>query len=308
MEIAFLRPVYLWFLLSLPLMLLVHSYTLRYSRRKALRFANFEAIERVRGEKVFTSNAPLLVLRLIILAAIILALSGMVLWYSARVSEYNFVLAIDASSSMTSDDIKPDRLEAARKEALNFVDSIGGKAKIGVVSFSGVVFIDQELTGDASKVRNAINNIAVKTIGGTNIGGAIINAGNLMLVEDRPGVIVLLTDGQSNVGVTLREAIDYANRNHIIVHTIGLGTEAGGRFADLDITSQIDEESLRLIALNTDGNYYRAADEVTLSEAYKEISRISKQKISLNLTPFLIVLALLLLFMEWAWTTIGITP
>lgn len=308
MEIIFVRPIYLWLLLGLVLLILIHFYSARYARKKALKFANFEAIARVTGIPLLKSNISLLILRLITLLFIILALSGTILWYSGKVSDFNFVLALDASSSMLSNDFSPNRLEAAKLEAINFIDSIGGMVKMGVLSFSGTTFVEQELTTDKYKVKEAIKNLQIKTIGGTNLGGAIINAGNLLLIEDKPRVIILLTDGQSNVGVELGDAIAYANKNHITIHTIGVATEEGGSFGGLDVVSRLDEESLRLIALNTEGNYYRAKDKASLAEAYKEISALSQQRISIDLSPILILFAMFLLFVEWISVVVGVIP
>lgn len=300
MEIRFANPIYLWFLISIILLVIVHFYTLKHTKKKALKFANFEAIARVTGGEVLTKNLTLLFVRVSALAFAVLAIAGTTLYYTGETSNYNFVLALDASSSMTADDFQPDRFEAAKVEAIRFVDSIKTKTKIGVVSFSGTSFVEKELTDDYIVVKETINNIQIKEVGGTDLGEAIVTSTNILNTDNKAKVIILLTDGRSNVGTPLEDAITYANEKYVKIHTIGIGTEEGGKIAGIEAVSTLDEESLRNIALATEGNYYRATDEFTLGQAYQDIIEQTKQRLTLNLSPILMLLAILLLFTEWA--------
>ena len=301
MEITFANPLYLWFLVAIPLMVLAHFLSLRFTRRKALKFANFPAIEYITGERIFSKNYVLLVMRLATLLLMILAVSGPVFWYEGKASDADFMLAVDSSGSMLAKDFEPSRLEAAKKAALAFTDSVTGKTSIGVVSFAGVSFIKQTPTDDVSRVRDALKNISVELVGGTAIGSAIISSVNLLTNPGRSRIIILLTDGQNNVGPAVDEAIDYANENHIAVYTIGIGTEAGGGFPEMNLSfvSKLDSETLRRIANATHGRYYEARNESGLAEAYKEIALSGTQKLSVNLSLVLLIAALILLFAEW---------
>lgn len=309
MQLVFTHPLYLWFLLALPILIFTHFFTLRQSRAHALKFANYEAITRVTEgyilSKPFVSmfrgkNLILLAMRIITLICLTLAVSGTTVFYEGTSTDYDFVIAIDASSSMLAEDFLPTRLEAAKNAAALFVDSLGLRPNVGVVSFAGAAFVEQKLTNRMLEVKQAISSIGIKTVGGTDLGSAIITSTNLFASAGRPKAIILLTDGQSNVGVAPERGIDYANDNGVAVHTIGIGTEQGSQIAGLNITTTIDEETLQLIAKNTGGNYYRVKDEASLINAYKEIADLKKQKISLELAFPLLLAALLILFMEWS--------
>ena len=105
-QITFRDPIFLWFLLSIPFLMITHFYSLRYVTRKAVRFANFEALSRVSGGEALSRNIPLLILRTITLFFLICSVSGPTLWYTGQSSENNYVIALDASRSMLADDFE----------------------------------------------------------------------------------------------------------------------------------------------------------------------------------------------------------
>ncbi len=283
----------------MPLMVLAHYLSLRYTRRRALKFANYPAIERITGKRILSKNYTLLAIRLTTLCLLVLAVSGTVLWYEGRTSDFDFMLAIDASGSMLATDYAPNRLEAAKNAANLFVDNLPGKSTVGVISFAGVSFIKQRPTSDIEKVKNAIKNISIEIVGGTAIGSAIITSSNLLAESDRAKVLILLTDGQNNVGPSIDTAVDYANGNHLTINTIGIGTKEGGEFPNLTFVSKLDPATLKLISNSTGGKYYEAKNETELENAYKEIALSSTQKLSVDLSLYFLFIAILLLFVEW---------
>ena len=109
--------------------------------------------------------------------------------------------------------------------AKDFVDAIPYEINIGVVSFSGSSYIEQDVSLDKSDIKNAIGNIELSGFGGTDLYEAVITSTNLLENEENKA-IVLLSDGQINVG-TIGDAIDYANENDVIIHTIAMGTKEG---------------------------------------------------------------------------------
>jgi len=297
MEIVFLRPIYLWFLLSVILLVAIHFYSLKHLRRRAIKFANFEAIERVTGREVFSKNIFLLFIRVLALVCAIFALAGTTLWYFGQSSDSNFVLAIDTSASMSADDFSPNRLEVAKKEAINFVDYVG-QSRIGLVVFSGVSFVEPELMESGERIKELIREVQIdRTYGGTNLGSAITNGVNLLLSEDSSRTVILLTDGRSNVG-SLDDAIEYSLKNHVLIHIIGVGTVEGGKFAG-DAISKIDQENLALISSATGGNFFMVENQESMAKAYREIASLSDRQISFNLSPLLMLIALGILFFEW---------
>jgi len=306
-DMTFENPVYLWYLLSIPLLVYTHFYFFKHSKLKAVKFANFEALKRVTGEKLITKNIIILVIRVFVLLCIIFAASGAVLWYEGGVSENDFVIAIDTSASMAARDVVPSRIEAAKKAAVEFVDNLDSRSSIGVVSFSGVTFIDSVLIDNKESVKKTIENIEISRTGGTDIAGAIITSTNLLLNSDKGKTIILITDGSNTVGAfiedSVRNGVEYAALNHVVVHTIGVGSESGpiGYLPEYyNISAVYNENTLKLISNTTGGYYFKAMSEEELAQAYKEIGRASKKGfIPVKLSYGLMLIALMLLFFEW---------
>lgn len=310
MELDFSNPEFLWLLLSLPMLVISHFFITKHLRRSAWRFANYEAIDRITGGKPSLTNAmtlsrniSALIIKCAILSLLIFSAAGASLIYYGKGPNTNFVLAVDASSSMLAQDFDPNRIEAAKKAAKLFVDTIAG-GRIAVVSFSGTSFVERQLTRDKFAVKESIENIELKSIGGTDLGNAIITSTNILLKEyEEEGIktraIILLTDGRSTTGTDISEGVKYANKNFVTINTIGVGTEAGGRFANIDIVSTIDEESLIYIANSTNGRYFRAEGEEQLIAAYKTLAETAMEKLLLKLRLPLLLLALALIFIEW---------
>ena len=228
------------------------------------------------------------------------------MWYIGNVSDFDFVLAIDASTSMLADDFNSTRLEAAKDASKIFVDSVLENTKIGVVSFASTAFIDKDLTSDKGSIKTIIESLDTREGGGTNIGDTIITSTNMLITEGDPEktskVIILLTDGQSNIGAPVDIATDYARNKGVIIHTIGVGTEEGGRFLGLDIITKLDEESLIKIAERTNGRYFRAESKEVLKDAFEEIASFTEKKMSFDISWILLMVSLSLLALEWILT------
>ncbi len=306
-NLTFDNPIYLWYLLSIPLLIYTHFYLLRHSKMRAIKFANFEALKRVTGEKLITKNIIILIIRVLILSCVIIAASGAVFWYEGRVNENDFVIAIDISASMGAQDVPPTRIEAAKQTAINFVNNLRSKSSIGVVSFSGTTFIDTVLIDNKDSLRKTIENIELAKTGGTDIAGAIITSTNILLNSKKGKTIVLITDGSNTVGAFIDESvensIDYAVNNHVVVHTIGVGSETGpiGYLPEFyNISAVYNEDTLKQISNSTGGYYFKAMNKEALEQAYKDISEAAKKGIiPLKLSYSLMLIALLLLFIEW---------
>lgn len=307
MELIFTYPGYLWFLLSLPILALTHFFVLRFVKNRAMRFANFEVLERVvssgehgiRHTHFVSKNIGLLINRLIVVTLIILAISGITILYEGNISSFDYVIALDASSSMLADDMNPTRFDVAKESAKEFIDSISYESNVGLVKFAGVAEIVSPLTSSLDELKEEIDGLKMSLASGTDLTEAIFTSINLLPpVSDKKGVVILLTDGRSTVGEPIQTGISYALNNNVVIHTIGIGTLEGGTFMEGGI-SQLDEESLKEIAEKTGGNYYRASSPTALSNAFKEIASIDKGKIDVQLSPLFMFLALALLFMEW---------
>lgn len=297
MEIIFNNPEYLWFLFSIPLLIFAHFATLKNVRRRAVKFANFAAIQRITGGEILSKNLTLLIVRIIILLMFVLAIAGATLTYKGMASNYDYVIGMDNSNSMIVEDFEPNRFEAAKMAAKDFINQLDPDNYVSIMSFSSVSKIESQLSVDFLHVKAVIDRIEMSEVGGTDMGQAIINGANLLWNSDKGKAVILMTDGQSNIGISLDEAVEYANLRDVIVHTIGIGTPEGSDF--FGTTLVLDEESLAYIAANTGGRYFRAENVGELENAYNQIINLTERKISQNLNMSFIFLALLLLLYEW---------
>lgn len=301
MDITFKDPIYLWFLFSVFLLIVVHFITLNRTKRRALKFANFEAIERVTGSEVLSKNIMLLYIRLLIILLVIFAMAGTTIWYTGKASNTDFVLAIDASSSMQAQDMKPTRLEVAKEAAIFFVDSVYARTKIGVLSFSGSAFVELDLTEDMLKVKQAITGISTRYVGGTDILDSVVTGTDLLFKGKNMKSIIVLSDGQINVA-NVDDIVEYAKKNGVVVHTIGIGTEEGGEMAEVPggtVLYKLDIDSLKSIAYGTGGSFHLAKSKYELENAYRDILKSSTARLSFNVSAVLVMIALLLLIAEW---------
>ena len=203
------------------------------------------------------------------------------------VSVIDILLVLDISSSMLADDFKPNRLEAVKKTASEFIQ--GRKEdRIGILVFAGESFIQCPLTIDKTVLKSLVNEITVasKEYDGTAIGMAIANGTNRLRnskVESK--VMILLSDGSNNSGeIDPITAAELANQFNIKIYTIGAGTNKSytripGRGM---IRNEIDEETLMRIAKVTGGKYFRATDIETLGLVYSEISSLERSEIDVK--------------------------
>jgi len=301
MEVTFDNPQFLWFLLAIPVMIIAHYYDWKSKKKESLMFSNFEAAARVFEPTGIPSYTVQLAIRLLIFLCLVFSAAGLNFWYVGPTTDINFVIGIDTSSSMSAEDVAPSRIEAAKESAIEFIDSLPSQSEVGVVSFAGVAFIEQPLEEETGKAKTAIRGLELKPTGGTDLGSAIITASNLLIAKEKKSrAILIITDGQSTVGIPVRRALDYAIKYHITINTIGIGTVEGGDFfGEEGDTTQLDETTLEEIATATGGIYYEAISKQELREIYQKVTQSVFKDIKLILTPYLIMLVLILLIIGW---------
>ncbi len=303
--ISFEYPQILWYLLTVPLFIVAYVYNLRFKKKEALLFSNFESLEHVIGRTFLPSYTLQIVLNVIILLLLIFSAAGLTLWYSGPVAEADFAILIDISASMSAEDISPSRLEAAKTAAISFVESLPPKSKVAIIAFAGVPFVRQPLTEDLSKAESAIASIELKAEGGTDLSSALITAANTLSISERPRVAILITDGASTVGLPVKEGLDFVKSNHISVHTVGIGTEEGGAILDTgtgDRDTTLHEDDLITIAGTTLGRYHRIRSSEDFTISYDEVVESSLSKINIKLSPLLISIVIILMGVWWALT------
>lgn len=237
----------------------------------------------------------LFVLRILALTFIIIALARPQTMYEVQNVEgegIDIVLCLDVSGSMTAQDLTPNRLEAAKNVAIDFVNK-RITDRIGVVIFSGESFTQCPLTTDHNVLISAIENIRNGLLeDGTAIGSGLgTSVDRLRESKSKSKVVILLTDGENNGGLIDPEtAKEIAKAFNIKVYTIGVGTDGYAPIpvnTSLGIVMQqgkvsIDEKLLKQIANETGGRYFRAKDNEDLNGIYGEIDQLEKSKVEIT--------------------------
>lgn len=295
MDFSFSHPQYLIFLLIIPAMFFIHFLSLTSRKKTALKFANFDAISRIQGVDFFSKNLVILFLNIFIVLSLIFAISGLTLHTTMESSSFSYVIAIDSSQSMNANDLSPNRMDAAKETAVNFVENSPADIRFGVISFSGSSRIERDMTDKKDEVVMALKDIILSGYGGTDLYEAVLSS-TILLKNDKQKSVILLSDGQINVG-TIEEAISYANENDVIVHTIGIGTLEGG-MTEYAI-SKLDEDSLKSLAYNTGGVYARIYDKENLTKFFSQALSLTQRKVSISLLEYLIIFAIVVLLIEF---------
>ena len=314
-SIKFANPYFFLLLLLIPTMVAFYFFYLN-KKRTQLTFSGLENFKGIKPSfKQKYSFLPFLlkiiafVLAIIALARPQSSMSGQ----NIKTEGIDIMMALDISASMLAEDLKPNRIDAAKKVAEEFIDSRPND-RIGLVVFSGESFTQCPLTTDHAVLKNLFTGIESGMLAdGTAIGEGLGTAVNrIRNSKAKSKVIILLTDGVNNVGSIAPEtAGEIAKTFGIRVYTIGVGTIGmapypfktpfGIQYQNIEV--QIDETILKQIASETDGKYFRATNSSKLKEIYNEIDKLEKTKIDVtefhNYTeefyPWAIAAALILL-------------
>jgi len=290
-NIVFENGWFLWFGLTVPLMLAWYLY--RQGRSHAafkLSTAGFFSSER-RTFRHYLRHI-LFAMRLTVLALIIVVIArpqSVDRWQSSTTEGIDIVMALDVSGSMLARDFSPDRLEASKNVATEFISS-RPYDRIGLTVFSGESFTQCPLTTDHAVLINLLREVKSGIIeDGTAIGVGLATAINRIKDSDALSkVIILLTDGVNNRGsIDPMTAAEIARTFGIRVYTIGVGsmgyadypvqTPFGIQYQKMQV--EIDEKLLGQIADLTGGMYFRAIDNTSLQRVYGEIDKLEKSKI-----------------------------
>lgn len=293
-HITFAHPQYFILLLLIPLFI----FWLRRNKNNKPSFT-ISSLKGLQNSPVSTIQkwAPVLnLLRILSMLFLIIALARP---QSSNINEtvnsegLDIVLSMDISGSMLAEDFKPNRIEAAKKVANEFIQN-RPTDRIGLVIFSGESFTQCPLTTDQNILREQIKNIRSGLLeDGTAIGMGLATAvERLRNSKAKSKIIILLTDGVNNAGlIDPITALEIAKAYKIRVYTIGVGTEGTAPYPAQDpfgnvvmqqMPVQIDEGLMQKISKETGGKYYRAKDNNSLSKVYKDIDQLEKTKIEIN--------------------------
>ncbi|MFP4844369.1 vWA domain-containing protein [Winogradskyella sp. PE311] len=318
-NIEFLNKELFWFLLLIPIAIV--WYALKYNRQTAEL-----KISSVKGFKTSSSfwtkfRHILFALRLIALALLVTALARPrtvdVSTKTKTTRGIDIVMSIDVSASMLAKDLLPNRLEALKEVAADFINGRPND-RIGLVEYAGEAYTKTPITSDKSIVQRSLRDIKYNTIieGGTAIGmGLATSVNRLKDSKAKSKVIILLTDGVNNSGfIDPKIASELAVEYGVKVYTIGLGTNGmalspiainpNGSFRYGRQKVEIDEDLLNEIADVTGGKYFRATNNKKLAEIYEEINKLEKTEVEEKkyynydekYRPLVLLAGLLLLF------------
>ncbi len=278
MGFGFLEPARLLLLLIIPVIYYAYTIHLKKKRVSALKFSNLEMIKEASGKKhSLRQNLPFYIL----LFAITLLITGLAdphIPLKQAKEGVNVVLVIDNSGSMQANDYTPTRLEAAKRSAAILIRNLDSKDNVGIVVFESGATTAAYLTPYKDKALEKLKAVEPRE-GKTAIGDGVALAIDMATsIPNKKKVVILLSDGVNNAGVvTPGEAVVFAKSLNIQVNAIGMGSVEpvvlGYDFFGHPQYAELDGATLKAIATETGGQYYKSVDDSTLDEIYANISQ-----------------------------------
>jgi Ca-activated chloride channel family protein len=316
-DITFANKELLWLLILIPLLIVWYVFK-NNSLTAEIKTSSIAGFKNIKASTKQRTRHSVFVLRTLAITLLIIVLARPQSKSSRKdikTEGIDIIMALDISGSMLAKDFKPDRLEAAKNVAKEFIDDRPND-RIGLVIFSGESFTQCPLTSDHAVLKNLFSSIKTGMVAdGTAIGNGLATA--ITRIKDskaKSKVVILITDGVNNQGsVAPLTAAEIAKTFGVRVYTIGVGTmgkalapvqmypDGSYEYGYVDVN--IDEQSLTEIAEMTGGKYFRATNNDKLKEVYHEIDRLEKtifeeknfSNKAEHFFPFAIVAALLLL-------------
>jgi Ca-activated chloride channel family protein len=289
-----LNPEFFWLFLLFPIAV-AWLFWKRNQTTSTLKISSLNGFKS--SNSVLAKLKPFLdALRLVALSSLIIAMARPrtvdVSNQTKTTKGIDIVMAVDVSGSMLAKDLKPNRMEALKRVAADFVEQRPND-RIGLVVYASEAYTKTPVTSDKAVVEDAINSIKYDNVlkDGTAIGMGLATAVNrLKDSKAKSKVIILLTDGVNNGGFIEPEtASDIAKQYGIKVYTIAIGTNGmaefpyaiapNGQFLFQMMQVEIDEQLLRNIARKTDGKYFRATSNSKLAEIYESINKLETTEI-----------------------------
>jgi Ca-activated chloride channel homolog len=267
-----------------------------------INYSNFSSLKKAASNKQFLYYIPdiLKVMGIIFLLMALIRPQMVRKETQEKIKGIDIMLALDISGSMQAEDLKPNRLEAAKQVCRDFVGGLQSD-RAGLVVFAGKAFTQCPLTVDYEIVKSFIDQVDLQTvrIDGTAIGEAILTATNRLEASGASKIIILATDGGNNRGISPVDAAKIAAYKKIKIYTIGIGKKGGSPMVYMDnygIKRQAvdrfsgqplkweepDEATLKEVAALSNGQYFRATDERSLKSIYDIIGRLEKQDIQVK--------------------------
>jgi Ca-activated chloride channel family protein len=293
-HLSFAHPLYFGLLLLIPFIIWWQQRT-KAKDNPAVRLTTLAGIAGVKPTWRVRFRPVLFVLRVLALASLSIALARP---QSSNTTEnidsegVDIVLAIDVSGSMLAEDFQPNRIEAAKKVAMQFVDQ-RPTDRLGLVIFSGESFTQCPITIDHNVLKEQLSEIKSGVLqDGTAIGmGLATGVDRLRYAKGKSRVLILLTDGVNNTGlIDPMTALEIAKSYKVRVYTVGVGSMGQAPYPVQTpfgiqkqmMPVQIDEPLLKKISVETGGKYYRATNNTSLASIYKDIDKLEKTKVEIS--------------------------
>lgn len=286
------HPALLWlFLIYIPLIV---WYVMKFRNASpAVSISSTQAFSKMKTSWKVGAMHLEFALTLVCIGAIIVALCRPLTYdnfRNSRIEGTDIALALDISGSMSANDIRPNRISAAKDVARKFINSREND-NMALVVFAGESLSLIPLTNERGALVNYLSSIELGALNdGTAIGDGLTSAINRLLSgEAKSKSIILLTDGTNNAGdVAPLTAAEIARQNGIKVYAIGVGTDGQMTIPDpygyssTVIETKIDEQALRAIAAKTGGKYFRATDRHMLEDVFNEIDKLEKSYLNVE--------------------------
>ena len=330
---TFLWPQFLWLLLALPLLVGVYLWLLRRRKVVVLRYANLSIVKEALGKGPGLRRHIPPALFLLALAAMLVASARPFAVVTLPLQQETIILAMDVSGSMRATDVKPNRLVASQAAAKAFLAELPRNVRVGIVAFAGTAQVVQPPTLSREDLVAAIDKFQMQRA--TAIGSAIVislaelfpdqgidldtvarasGRPRAMAIDAAPkkpqkeftpvapgsynsAAIILLTDGPRTTGVDTLEAAKMAADRGVRVYTVGIGTVDGETigFEGWSMRVRLDEETLKKVALQTQGEYFYAGTAENLKAVYEKLSsRMTVEKKETEVSGLLALVAAVL--------------
>lgn len=272
-----------WLLLSLlllPLLVIFYRWAMKRRRASAIIFSDIDLLREAVGAghtPNWQRHVPA-VLLLLGIAALLFGLARPSAVLRLPRPQSAVMLVMDVSASMTATDLSPNRLEAAKQAAQQFVQRLPENTSVGLVSFSAKANLNAPLTRERKAVLQALNSL--HTDSGTAIGDGLLEAldhiaaqGQATIVAGArsPVLIILLSDGESTEGTPPLQAVARATQAKVQINTVGIGQRGKRTAITQDMKVGLDEDTLKAIAQQTGGRYFYASENEALRQIYSNL-------------------------------------
>lgn len=279
-------------------------------KQRAMKFGNYETLQKVAGKNFLKSSNIVLLTRLLALTALIVGISDPALVEEKASTNSDYVLAIDSSSSMLSSDLEPTRFRAAKDVSKEFVRRLSNDTRVGIVTFGGEARKASEPGSNQGNTIRAIENLETSSTAGTAIGDALYTSAGMILDSNRSRRIVLVTDGRNNVGSPLNESVEFAKTHNASITAIGIGEgeEINEGFETVEGVNasraeypNIDSGRLEWVANQTGGEFLTVTNTTGLERAVLDFEQT---EVRTDVSIYFLLLALGLILLEWV---LGVT-